>query len=132
MITHVLDTCALLDLTTERWSNPVAREELEQAEKPVLLAVSVWEISRKFQLGKLRLPCELPDLYEFLLRVCQHHRLEIVSLDGEICHRAALLDAQHEDPFDRMILALAAKWQVPVLTTDRRFEKNPVRVIPQR
>lgn len=131
VITHVLDTCALLDLTTERWSNPLAREELEQAEKPVLSAVSVWEISRKFQLGKLHLPCELPDVYEFLLHVCQHHQLEIVSLDGEICLRAELLDPHHEDPFDRMIVALAAKWQVPVFTTDRRFETYPVRVIRQ-
>jgi PIN domain nuclease of toxin-antitoxin system len=131
VITHVLDTCALLDLTTERWSNPAAREELEQAEKPVLLAVFVREISRKFRLRKLRLPCELADLYEFLLRVCQHHQLKILSLDGETCHRAELLEAHHEDPTDRMILALATNWQVPVFNTDRRFEKYPVRVIRQ-
>lgn len=131
MITHVLDTCALLDLTSERWSNPVARKELEQAGKPVLLAVSVWEICRKFRLGKLHLPCELSDAYEFILHVCQHHQIELERLDGDICHRAELLDPHHEDPFDRMILALAAKWRVPVFTTDRRFELYPVRVIRQ-
>lgn len=131
MITHVLDTCAFLDLTSERWSNPEARQELEQADKPVLLSVSIWEICRKARLGKLHLPCELSDAYAFLLRVCQHHQLEIVSLDGEICHRAELLEPHHEDPFDRMIVALAAKWDVPVFTTDRRFELYPVRVIRQ-
>lgn len=131
MITHVLDTCALLDLTTDRWSNPAARAELEKAEAPVLLAVSVWEMSRKFRLGKLDLPCKLSGVYEFVLSVCQHHRIQVQPLDGEICMRAELLPPQHEDPFDRMILALAHKWEAPVFTTDRRFESYPVEVIRQ-
>ena len=42
-----------------------------------------------------------------------------------------VLPAHHEDPFDRMILALASQWKVPVFTTDRRFEKYPVEVIRQ-
>lgn len=131
MITHVLDTCALLDLTTERWTNPAARVELEQAEKPVLLAVSVWEISRKSRLGKLSLPCEFSDVYNFTLNVCRHYEIDLITMDGEICHRAELLDPHHEDPFDRMILALADKWQVPVFSTDRRFENYSVEVIRQ-
>lgn len=131
MITHVLDTCALLDLTTDRWSNPTARSELEQAEAPVLLAVSVWEMSRKYRLGKLDLPCELSGVYEFVLNVCQHHQIQMQPLDGEICMLAELLPPQHEDPFDRMILALAHKWKAPVFTTDRRFESYPVEVIRQ-
>jgi len=131
MISHVLDTCALLDLTAERWQNPAARAEFEKADHPVLSAVSVWEISRKCRLGKLILPCELSEVYGFILKVCQHHQIEIQILDGDICHRAELLPAHHEDPFDRMILALAQKWGVPVFTTDQRFENYPVRVIRQ-
>lgn len=131
MISHVLDTCAFLDLTTERWSNARACEQLIGAERPVLLAVSVWEISRKHRLGKLTLPCELVGVYEFVLKVCQHHQIEIHELSAEICHSAELLPAHHEDPFDRMILALAKKWEAPVFTTDRRFELYPVKVIRQ-
>lgn len=131
MISHVLDTCALLDLTTERWSSEAARTALESSDHPVLLTVSIWEISRKFRLGKLSLPCELSGVYEFILKVCQHHQIEIQVLDGDLCHRAELLPPHHEDPFDRMILALAHKWSVPIFTTDRRFEEYPVRVIRQ-
>ena len=131
MITHVLDTCALLDLTVERWHNPAARVALEQADHPVLSAVSIWEISRKCRLGKLVLPCELAEVYGFILKVCQHYQIGIQMLDGDICHRAELLPPHHEDPFDRMILALAHKWEVPVFTTDQRFENYPVRVIRQ-
>lgn len=131
MITHILDTCALLDLMTERWSNEAACAELADAGHPVLLSVSVWEISRKFRLGKLSLPCELPDIYDFILNVCQHHQIVIQALDGDICHGAELLPPHHEDPFDRMIIALANKWEAPVFTTDRRFEDYPVKVIRQ-
>lgn len=129
MISHVLDTCALLDLAAERWSNEVARRALEEAENPVLLSVSIWEISRKFRLGKLTLPCEQSGVYDLILRVCQNHQIEIQPLDGDLCHRAELLPPHHEDPFDRMIIALGSKWEAPIFTTDRRFEPYPVDVI---
>jgi len=131
MISHILDTCALLDLTAERWSSPAARLIFERSERPVLLSVSIWEVSRKFRLGKLSLPCELNGVYEFILKVCQHHQIEILALDGDLCHRAELLPPHHEDPFDRMIIALANKWEAPVFTTDRRFEDYPIKVIRQ-
>lgn len=131
MISHVLDTCALLDLTTERWTSAAARKELAGADRPVLLAASIWEISRKLRLGKLTLPCELPGVYDFILKVCQHHQIELQVLEGDICHRAELLPPHHEDPFDRMILALAHKWKAPVFTTDRRFQDYPVKIIRQ-
>lgn len=131
MISHVLDTCALLDLTTERWTSKAARLELAEADRPAILSVTVWEISRKFRVGKLKLPCELPGIYDFVLSVCQHHQIEIQLLDGDICHRAELLPPHHEDPFDRMILAFAEKWKAPVFSTDQRFEGYPVKVIRQ-
>lgn len=131
MISHVLDTCAFLDLTTERWTDQGAREELAEAVNPVLLAVSVWEMSRKFRLGKLNLSCELFGIPAFVADVCRHHRIGLESLDADICHRAELLPPHHEDPFDRMIIAFAQRWGAPVFTTDKRFEDYPVRVFRQ-
>lgn len=131
MISHVLDTCAFLDLTTERWTNQRARRALAHADRPVLLAVTVWEISRKFRIKKLSLPCKLSGVYDFILHVCQYHQIELERLDADICHRAEVLPPHHEDPFDRMIIALAEKWKAPVFTTDRRFEDYPIEVIRQ-
>jgi len=128
---HVLDTCALLDLAVGRWSAPIAREALKKAEAPVILAVSVWEIARKRRIGKLRLPCEQEGVHDFVRSVCQRHRIGLLQLDGEICHRAELLPACHEDSFDRMIIALAGIYDAPVFTTDRRFERYPVKVLRQ-
>ncbi|MCC5806853.1 MAG: type II toxin-antitoxin system VapC family toxin [Opitutales bacterium] len=132
MITHVLDTCALLDLAAGRWTDRKARRELKHAEQPVVLSVTVWEIARKLRVGKLELPCRQEGVGAFVEAVCERHRIFLCPLEAEICNAAELLPPLHEDPFDRMILALAGQNAVPVFTTDRRFEAYPVRVIRQR
>lgn len=132
MISHVLDTCALLDLAVGRWSDNRACQELKNASEPVVLCVSVWEIARKFRLGKLVLPFPQEHILEFVESLCERHQLRLVPLTAQTCHLAELLPPLHEDPFDRMILALAASSHAPVFTTDVRFRDYPVRVIPQR
>jgi len=131
LISHVLDTCALLDLASGRWTDPEARKELIQASRPVLLAVSVWEIARKLRVGKLTLPCAQSGVLHFVQSVCDRHQIDIEILDAELCHAAELLPAVHEDPFDRMIIGLAHQNACPVFTTDGRFSSYPVRVIRQ-
>ena len=132
MISHILDTCALLDLASGRWTDPTAREELKSAKRPVVLCVSVWEIARKLRLGKLGLPCEQAGVIDFVRRICERHQLHLEILSAEICHRAELLPPYHEDPFDRMIIALATEAQCPVFTTDRQFKDYAIRVIVQK
>lgn len=132
MISHVLDTCALLDLAAGRWTDRGARRELVSAPRPAVLCVSVWEMARKLRLGKLALPCDLAGVLGFVEAVCRRHRLELAALSPEICHRAEMLAPHHDDPFDRMILAMAIGADAPVFTTDKRFHAYPARVIEQR
>jgi PIN domain nuclease of toxin-antitoxin system len=132
VISHVLDTCALLDLAAGRWTDQAARAELSGARDPVVLCVSVWEMARKLRVGRLQLPCEQAGILEFAEAVCERHQLRLVPLSAEICHAAELLPPHHEDPFDRMIIALAGQEGCPVFTTDRRFSDYPVRVLSQR
>lgn len=131
LISHVLDTCALLDLASGRWTDSEARKELIEASRPVLLAISVWEIARKLRVGKLTLPCAQSGVLHFVQRICDHHQIEIEILDAGLCHAAELLPPVHEDPFDRMIIGLAHQNACPVFTTDERFSSYPVRVIRQ-
>ena len=132
MSSHVLDTCALLDLAAGRWTLADARKELQRAPAPVVLSVSVWEISRKLRLGKLTLPCDLPGVLGFVRAVCHRHSLSLDSLTPEICHAAELLPPQHEDPFDRMIIAAALAVRAPVFTTDPKFAAYAAKVITYR
>lgn len=132
MITHVLDTCAVLDLAAGRWTEGAAKIELSTSAAPAVLSVSVWEIARKFRLGKLALPCQQAGVFAFVEAVCRRHKLELVPLTAEACHEAELLPPIHEDPFDRMIIAAARLSQATIFTTDPKFAAYPVRILKQR
>ncbi len=132
MISHVLDTCALLDLAAGRWTEPTARAALAAADAPVVLCVSVWEIARKRRLGKLALPCDQRGVLDFVQAVCDRHDLELLPLSAATCHEAGLLPPHHEDPFDRMILALALGARAPIFTTDPKFAAYAAQVIAHR
>src|SRR3990172_547513 len=120
-MTHVLDTCAVLDLAAGRWADGAARAELQRAEHPVVPDVVVWEIARKLRVAKLVLPCRQDQVLEFVRAVCKRHALELISLSPEACEAAELLPPHHEDPFDRMIIATAQAARAPVFTTDPKF-----------
>lgn len=132
MISHVLDTCALLDLATGRWTDMRARRELKNAPAPVVLCVSAWEMARKARIGKLHLSFPQEEILDFVESLCKRHQLRLLPLTAPTCHTAELLPAHHEDPFDRMILALAISANAAIFTTDARFRDYPARVIRQR
>lgn len=132
MISHVLDTCAVLDLASGRWTDPAARAGLSAASDPVVLCVSVWELARKLRIGKIKLPCPQSGVAAFVGKIAARHHLRLVPLDAQICSDAEMLPSHHEDPFDRMIIALAVRAGCPVFTTDRRFDAYPVEIIRQR
>jgi PIN domain nuclease of toxin-antitoxin system len=132
MNSPVLDTCAVLDLAADRWSDAVARIELERASDPIVLAVSVWEMARQRRVGKLKLPCAQNRVLEFVLAVCDQFRLRLAPLTGEVCEQAELLPPNHEDPFDRMILAAAISAGAPVFTIDPQFRRYDAVLISYR
>lgn len=129
---HLLDTCALLDLISGRWNHPEALQELQKAKAPVVLSLSAWEIARKIRLGKLTLPCGQEDLLQFLQQVLDHFQLSWLPVNEEIALRAESFPMHHKDPVDRMILAGAASFQIPVFTSDRQFGDYEVAVIQHR
>lgn len=132
MSTHVLDTCAVLDLAAARWTIPTVREALIDSRDPVVLSVTVWEIARKLRVGKLKLPCAQNGVLRFVFEVCDRYRLRLVPLTAEVCEQAELLPPHHDDPFDRMILALAIADAAPVFTVDPRFRDYDADVVRYR
>ncbi|MDA3873026.1 MAG: type II toxin-antitoxin system VapC family toxin [Kiritimatiellae bacterium] len=130
--THVLDTCALLDLVTERWTASSVVDEFLESRHPVVLSISVWEIARKFALGKLTLPCDQEGILKFARDVCGRFRLTLEPVSEETCCYAECLPLHHRDPFDRMILARAALSGCPVITTDRMFDMYKVPILRHR
>ena len=87
---------------------------------------SVWEVSIKFALDKLRLP-EAPDRYVPDRLALSMTRILPIELRHAL--HVAQLPPHHRDPFDRMLVAQALIERMPVLTADRRFTAYGVEVL---
>lgn len=80
-----------------------------------LSAVSVWEASVKYHLGKLTLP-HAPALYLPAQRAL--HGIVALSLDERSVAHLDKLPALHCDPFDRMLICQAIEHGMLIATVD--------------
>lgn len=95
-----------------------ARGTMELGEVAVS-AVTVWEIRRKVDLGKLgalHFP-EEGNLTAFLER----RGFELRGLSAQVAQAAALPPNLHRDPMDRFLIAQALAEGATILTNDRAF-----------
>lgn len=123
----MLDTCAVLWLAQGGGElSEVALQGIEAAPVVYVSAISGFEIGIKVQKGKLELPARPVDWFA---EVLEHHDIEVLPLGLEVCIRATELPAIHADPCDRMIIAPAQLYHVPVVTTDPLFSRYGIEVI---
>lgn len=123
-MTYLLDTHVLLWTIgrSTRLSAP-AREVIGDPSNRVLVsAVSLWEASLKYGLGKLTLdplvPDELPDH-------CRRLGFEILPLesgDASSYHVLPRVDA-HRDPFDRMLVHQCIRGNLILVSRDARMRR---------
>lgn len=78
-------------------------------------AVSAWEISIKWALGKLKAPSDLEARME-------SHRFEPLPINISHAMEAGALPRHHEDPFDRMLVAQASLERLTIVTADPRLD----------
>lgn len=87
-----------------------------------LSAVSAWETTIKFRLGKLSLPVRPLQLVEDSMRL--HSLLALPVTHVHACAVSDLTD-HHHDPFDRLLLAQATVENLELVTADevlRRYQ----------
>ena len=86
-------------------------------------AASAWEMSIKVALGKLdalNLVSNLPD------EIAQEGFSEVpITVDHGI--RAGALPLHHRDPFDRLLVAQAQALRVPIVSSDKLFDRYDVK-----
>jgi PIN domain nuclease of toxin-antitoxin system len=103
-----------------------AREqiEIEEAQNGILVsAISVWEIAVKSSLGKLALPLPIDDWYALAK---SHSGIVIEALNPEDAIASTQLPGDfHKDPADRIIVAMARRYDVPLITCDNNILKYP-------
>jgi len=109
-----------------RFSYPTLEILQDPETDRILSMASVWEVSIKFALGKVRLP-EAPDRYVPDRLALSMTRILPIELRHAL--HVAQIPPHHRDPFDRMLVAQALIERMPVLTADRRFTAYGVEVL---
>ena len=81
--------------------------------------ISVWEIAVKAALGKLPLPLDIHRWYEM---ASAYPAIIIEPLDPFDAIDSTVLPGNfHQDLADRIIVALARRYEVPLLTVDQKI-----------
>lgn len=115
---YLLDTHTLIWLITkkEKLSAKVAKI-IENPENDITVsAISFWEISLKYSIGKLVFENYIPeDFYE----ASRQMSIEILPLSPKICNTFHHLAGNyHRDPFDKMLIWLAISDNYTLLSCD--------------
>lgn len=121
----LLDTHIFLWLiTNDPQLSTKARLAIEDGNNEVFLgAVSVWEITIKYKLGKLPLP-QSPEV--FLPAQRELHAIAPLPLEGACVEKLVQLPDLHRDPFDRMLISQALHHDLMLVTEDQAILTYPV------
>jgi PIN domain nuclease of toxin-antitoxin system len=105
-----LDTHILIHALAEKLT---ARERALLSKQPwSISSIVLWELAKLFQLGRIDLDIDSPDVDLMLTR------LHVWPLDLAVCRMIAKLDFR-SDPADEIIAATSLVHNVPLLTRDR-------------
>jgi PIN domain nuclease of toxin-antitoxin system len=106
----------------------ISRKIIEDINNQIVVSsASAWEISTKYRIGKLP---EVKDLIENYAKTLEKAGFSELVITNAHAIRAGLFPISHRDPFDRMIMAQAELENIPIITHDKAFSNNLVRVIP--
>ena len=121
----LLDTCTFLWIVSDSTElSELSRSLFRDPSNEVYLsAVSVWEISVKYALGKLPLPRQ-PEKY--IPRQREKHLVDPLVLDESSVLQLTRLPRLHKDPFDRMLICQAINHGMVILTPDELITQYPV------
>jgi len=114
----VLDTCALYcwTLAPDKLSTAASRLcRTIPTRGAKVCSVSLWELGLKAERGQLDLGCPIR---QYAKRLASVTGLEIIPADTDLWLASLELDWTHRDPADRLIVALAARHKLPLLTLD--------------
>ncbi len=122
MVKYILDTHVLLWLYFEEERIPQNLLELfsNPSNKVIVSAISFWEISIKYQSGRLNLGKQTPT---DLLNACKKNNLIIEDITTELTSTFYKLTANyHKDPFDRLLIWQAIENNYTLVTVDKNIK----------
>ena len=121
-VRYLLDTGVWLRAVNESQSIPAGVLRLLKAPREMygLAAISLWEVGKKVQSGKLPLPKDLPGWFADALAP----NIEVFPVTAQVATDAMRLpDFPNRDPADELIVATARVHKLTLLTTDTKLKK---------
>jgi len=86
---------------------------------------SIWEVTIKYNIGKLELENSLADLFEFVKR----NQISIIPIELKHLLVLSILPLIHRDPFDRIIIAQGMTEKLTVISKDSFFKDYDLPII---
>ena len=98
--------------------------EAEETQDGLLIsAISVWEVAVKASVGKLSLPLPIADWYQ---QARTHSGTVIEPLNPLDAIASTQLPGEfHKDPADRILIAIAQRYSIPLVTCDEKILSYP-------
>lgn len=118
---YLLDTGAWLRAVSRAHTIPARTLRVLQSPHEIfgLAAISLWEVGKKVQVGKLSLPKDLAGWFADALAP----NIEVLLLDREVVTDAMRLpEFPTRDPADELIVASARVHDLTLITTDTRLK----------
>ena len=122
----VLDTHALIwwvneDARLAPTAKSTIEETLADNGQVLVSAISAWEPAMLIKHGRLALAM---DMDEWLRSVESIEGVSIVPITAQVAAQSVNLPGQfHQDPADRMIVALARELNAPLITADEKIQR---------
>ncbi|MFB2895279.1 type II toxin-antitoxin system VapC family toxin [Aerosakkonemataceae cyanobacterium BLCC-F50] len=89
----------------------------------IVSAISVWEIAVKSSIGKLILPLPIDEWYKL---ASTHSGIVIEPLSPlDAIASVSLPGSFHKDPADRILVAIARRYNIPLITCDTKILNYP-------
>lgn len=120
---YLLDTHTFIWAISDQNKLPMkVRSIISNPENEILVsALSFWEISLKYSLGKMNVDNIPPDELPFW---AGKHGFKIIPLEAvTTSNYHKLTVTYHKDPFDRMLIWEAIQSNIPLISKDENVEK---------
>ena len=122
----VLDTHALIwwvnddQQLTDKARKAIEKEISSEDGQVFISTITAWEIAMLVQKGRLTLTMDVKDWIDIVAAI---EGVRFVPVDNEVAMQSVRLPGEfHPDPADRMIVALARRLSVALVTSDAKIQ----------
>jgi PIN domain nuclease of toxin-antitoxin system len=125
---YILDTHTYLwFISDDSRLSRSARKLIESEGVFYISIVSLWEITIKSSLGKLKIKNH--DIRELLEKQVILNDFKILNISSSALAVLHELPFKHGDPFDRLIIAQALEGKIPIIGSDGIFKSYGIELI---